>query len=209
MLSIKARRLFGAALFRVHKIFTVADIKNVHWVYIVLAAALLLIAPIFLKAYLFYDKDAKKVYFLLTIDKLSLIGGYGEKVKEGIALHLSEKKAVIVSLRSLVGMRSQFNLRKDYSIRKIRLITECGSEKIPQLPFFYALAGNIVAQTFGAVSYATGGETVFSIDSLMYDGESIFKITLTIDAVLLLFTVCVTVAKILLRKIEEWIRKTK
>ncbi|PWM70877.1 MAG: hypothetical protein DBX59_09935 [Bacillota bacterium] len=192
-----------------YKFQAVADIKLVHWVYIVFAVSLLLILPIFANLYFFYDKDIKKFFFLLTVDRIALFGGYGERIKGGVALHLSENKAVIFSFKSIFGMRSQFSLRKDYYIRKIGVLTECGSENAPQIPFIYALSGNIFAKIFGAVSRETGCETTFQNDTVLYEDDTVFKISLRVNAVFNLFTVCITLAKIILRKLEKWIMKTK
>lgn len=180
--------------------------RNVIWVYIVFAAALTAILPIFADLYAFYDKDLKKCYFFLSLNGISLFGGYGERIRGGFALHFSEKKAVIVSFSSIFGMRSQFSLRKDYYVRKISILTECGSENQPILPFIYAVSANILSQFVGLA--AEENATAFRNDTIVYEDCSALKISARINVVFNLFTVGVTLFKIILRKIEEWIRKT-
>ncbi len=192
-----------------YKIFCVANIKNVHWVYIVFAALLAGILPIFADLYLFYDKNIKKFFFLFTLYRVPIFGGYGEKIQGGFVLHISDKKAVILPYSSIAGMRSQFNLRKDYYFRKLFLLTECGSKNAPFIPFFYAFSANILTKIVGAVSQTTGGETQIKNNTIVYEDDSVFKISFRLNAVFNLITVFITLIKIILRKLEQWIMKTK
>ena len=180
-----------------------------HWVYIALAAYAALLCPIFADAYLYYDKDLAKFCFRITLYGIPVLGGYGEKIKGGLALHFSEKKAAVFTFRSVFGMRSQFNLHKDYMIRKIGVLAEYGSENAPALPFAFAFVSHVLAQIFGAVNAETGGTAALRYDAALYEARSLFRIQMHINVVFNLFTVAVTLVKVILRKAETWIKRTK
>lgn len=205
-----AKIFAGIILYQIshpHKNRRIANITIVLKIYAVTIAAVLLIFPNFLKLRFLYDKSCKKMFFAVHIDKIRILGGYAERIKEGFAFHISEKKAFIMPYRSLIGMKSNFNLRKDYFIREIKFLTELGSEKFPQIPFMFAVASNILTDIYGAVRNSEEIHTEFRNDVLLYENENVLKISAEIEVVFNLLTILITLSKLLLRKIENGLRK--
>lgn len=205
-----AKIFAGIILYQIshpHKNRRIANITIVLKIYAVTIAAVLLIFPNFLKLRFLYDKSCKKMFFAVHIDKIRILGGYAERIKEGFAFHISEKMAFIMPYRSLIGMKSNFNLRKDYFIRKIKFLTELGSEKLPQMPFMFAVASNILTDIYGAVRNSEEIYTEFRNDVLLYENENVLKISAEIEVVFNLLTILITLSKLLLRKIENGLRK--
>lgn len=192
-----------------HKFSVIANITNVFKIYAVTITALFLIFPFILNLRFIYDKNYKKLFFSAHIYGISILGGYIERIREGFAIHVSENKALILPYRSLIGMRSNFNLRKNYFIRKINLLTELGSEDLPQLPFMFAVASNIASNIYGALRKSAEGNTIFKSDVLLYEEKNVLKISAEIEVVFNIFTILITFFKLFLRKIEKWITKTK
>ena len=190
-----------------HNFKRFADIIIVLIVFIVFGLFLLLICPFFLKFRAIYDKNLKRVFFAVNLDGFPIFGGYIERITDGFAIHLSAAKAVIVPYASLLGMPSNFSLRKDYFIRKVHILTEAGSEQAPQFPFMYAVAANIVSKIYGTTRETLGVPTAFKNDVLLYENENVFKISVAADVVFNLLTVFITLSKLLLRKIENGLRK--
>lgn len=71
----------------------------------------------------------------------------------------------------------------------------------------YAVAANIVSKIYGTTRETLGVPTAFKNDVLLYENENVFKISVAADVVFNLLTVFITLSKLLLRKIENGLRK--
>lgn len=171
--------------------------------YITVAVFVVLIFPIFIKTEVFFDKNVKKAFFAITLyGKIKILGGYAEIIKEGLAFHLSRKKAVILPFASL-DMRKQFSLTKDYRIYSFYLLTELGSENSAAIPFTAAMIENVASKISFTVASYNNPRLKLRSDILLHEEESVFKINFGLNVLFNLLTVLITLTKIIIGKISD------
>lgn len=102
------------------------------FVFFVLATillALLLFTPIFLETNIYYDVMGRKLAFSVYGYKfIKLMGGYIATYDGGIAVHRSEKKAVLIPYSQLNSERKRFSFVKTFRLKSFSLTTETGAE---------------------------------------------------------------------------------
>ena len=85
----------------------------------------LLIFPIFLNIDVYYRKDIKKVFFNICIYKrLKVFGGYISIIKDGLLIHYTNKKALLISFKSIFGIKNKVKPLKDYHFININSLIE-------------------------------------------------------------------------------------
>ena len=94
-----------------------------------LAVLLVLFFPIFLNADFYYQIRSKKVGFYLSLyGKIKLIGGYISTYPGGVAIHLSQKKALLTGYREMDEQRKKFPFQDFFTLKKISLHIRTGAE---------------------------------------------------------------------------------
>lgn len=172
-------------------------------VYITAAVFFVLLFPLSVRFDVFFDKSAAKMYFSVTLyGKLKIVGGYAEIIKEGIAMHLTDKKAVILPFASL-DMRKQFSLTKDYRVYSFYVISELGNNCSAVAPFMFAAAENAIAKTFFAVMNYFKPRLKLENDVLLYEEKNVFKLNAGLTVVFNLLTLMITFIKIIIGKLTN------
>ena len=89
----------------------------------------LLIFPLNLGINFVMLKEEKKAFFgIYLFGIIKVAGGYAEKITEGFAVHLSDKKAVIINYKAIIGAKDRIKPFMDYHFTNIRAVIELGSE---------------------------------------------------------------------------------
>ena len=90
---------------------------------------LLLFFPIYIESDSHYDMNRKKFGFAVYLyGFIKVIGGYVTTYQGGFALHVSEKKAIIVPYSQLNSERKRFSFIKTFRLVSLKLTTETGAE---------------------------------------------------------------------------------
>lgn len=96
---------------------------------LVLGILIFFFTPIFIKTDSHYDMNRKKLGFSLFIfGFIKILGGYIGTYKGGLALHLSEKKAILVPYNKLNSERKRFSFIKTFRIITFNVTIETGAE---------------------------------------------------------------------------------
>lgn len=107
-----------------------------------------LIFPLFLNIDLYFSHSAKKLFFGVDLfGFIKLLSGYAQLLNDGIALHLSDKKAIIIFYKNITGMGKSVKPLRDYHIIKTDFNIETGSEN----NFFAATAAAYTIKFFGDI----------------------------------------------------------
>jgi len=131
----------------------------------------LLFFPIYLEADLHYDMNRKKFTFaLLLYRKLKLVGGYATTYEGGVALHLSKKKAALISYWEMDKKRKKFSFTKAFKIKTFLLTTETGAE--------YLFAVSAAQTILRAVFLAKGGEREKIRNNLWLTDGDVLRVSL-------------------------------
>ena len=87
----------------------------------------LLLFPIVLSAYTFFDWEGRKVGFALYLfGVLKVFSGYAAPYSKGLALHFTKNTAILIPYDQMMAARSKFKIAKGFVICRIRQITEIG-----------------------------------------------------------------------------------
>jgi hypothetical protein len=91
--------------------------------------AVLLFFPIYLSLNLYFDMNRKKLCFSINIYKwFKLLGGYIVPYPKGIALHVSNKKAILLQYNEFEKERKKFSFFQTIRLRKTSIVAETGAE---------------------------------------------------------------------------------
>ena len=117
--------------------------------FITLITVALLFFPIYLKGDAHYDMNRKKFAFCVYgFGFIKLIGGYASTYKGGVALHVTDEKAILIPYTQMNAKRKKFSILKTFHLKSLTLTAETGAEYI--LPI-------AVSQTLFAIYYAING----------------------------------------------------
>lgn len=96
--------------------------------------SILLIAlffPILISGSLHFDFKRGKYAFCFKIyKKIRIFGGYASFYPEGIALHVSNKKAILLPFRDLNSKRKNFSFVKTFELLSLKMIVEVPIENL-------------------------------------------------------------------------------
>ncbi len=165
---------------------------------------LLLFCPISVTAYMHLDGRSRKLQFAARLyNSLLLAGGYSEARAEGIAVHLSRKKALILPYGQMLKARPDFNKLRGFHIREIGAVAETGTSTAGILLAAVLLtAGSAVGKIFRAKGRA------YRCDVLLSSAHHLSfaaQIKIAFD----LMTVLVLVVKLALEALIVWIEHKK
>ncbi len=92
----------------------------------------LLFFPVYIETDAHYDMNRRKLAFAVFAYKIiPIIKGYAATYKGGIALHLSEKKAVLIPYSQMESERKRFSFIRTFRLKTFILTTESGAEYLP------------------------------------------------------------------------------
>ncbi len=92
---------------------------------------LLFLFPIFVGLDVYLDLRENKASFAISTFGLRVFGGYAEVRREGIAIHLTEKFALLLTYDKMGDTRKYFEVTAGFQLYKLHQIVETGgSDKI-------------------------------------------------------------------------------
>lgn len=170
--------------------------------------ALLFVLPLHVSVDAHLDVKENKCWFFLGLYRhIKLLGGYGQITKDGIALHITKKKAIFIPYEKISDTRDKFEITKGFQLVRLHQIIETGG------------AGSIYGIMWGAVNTAFAG-SVFSVlqtkhpflslrNNLLLSNRTELKVTLQTEVALNLLVLSVAISKKLLEALIKWIKTKK
>ena len=102
---------------------------------IILGIVMILFFPIYLDTNLHYDMNRRKLSFgIYFYNFLKIIGGYIATYPGGFALHVTDKKAILLPYNQLKDEQKRFSFMRSFHLKKFSLITETGANYL--MPIF-------------------------------------------------------------------------
>ncbi len=96
---------------------------------IALILASLLFFPIIVQSAFHYDMNEKKAGLSIRIFKIfPIVGGYIQTYPGGLAIHVSQKKAILIPYQNMDRERKKFSFVKTFRLIAFTLTTETGAE---------------------------------------------------------------------------------
>ena len=128
---------------KIHTFFDTAHIIDMGSVFFLLIFFLLFL-PIYIEVNLHFDMNRRKLSFGIYGYKfIKLLGGYIATYSGGLALHVSDKKAIIVPYIELNNERKRFSFFKFFRLKKVNLSIETGAEYL-----LYAIGAHIAMRAY-------------------------------------------------------------
>lgn len=170
---------------------------------ILLGIVFLLFCPIFLEIDLYYDVREKKFGFGLYGYKIvKLLGGYALTYPGGIALHVSDKKAILIPYSELDNERKRFSFMRTFRLKSFVLTTETGAE--------YLLPVSVAHALLRVLFFAIGGKKEKIENNLWLTDGDVFRVALNCVLFFNLFILLRAFLKFLKEKFSSlWQKKIK
>ena len=169
-----------------------------------LIAALLIAAilffPIYLETDAHYDMNRKKFAFAVYLYKhIPIIGGYVATYPGGIALHVSQKKAILVPYKQLDSQRKKFSIFKTFRLKGFNLTTESGAE--------YLLITSAAHALLRTAFFIKGGKKEYIENNLWLTDGDVLRISLNCLLYFNLYILLKSFVKFCKEKIQLLCRK--
>lgn len=172
----------------------------------IFAFIIVLIFPVFLTTYFYIDGNKKQLYFCLKIfSKIKILSGYIQFIKDGIAIHLTKKKAIIIPYLIKFDLQKTYKLAKEYNVIQFFSIIEHGNVDLIEkykISMLYSSINNLICPI---IQYRKQYLKIKN-DLILYELNSKIKVTIKLVLVFNLISIISTIIKIILEKIS-WIEK--
>ena len=168
---------------------------------IVILTYILLIFPIFIRIDVAFTKDAKKILYKIRLFNLFvLFYGYVEKVNEGIAIHLSKRKAIIITNDKLFDVKNKIKPLKDYHVIRLFMQIDLGNKESILTSLSTAWSINFVTQYVEWFLENSKPYVKFNSAINVYEEKDLFCVKINATFVFNLLMVTISLIKILLEK---------
>ncbi len=162
----------------------------------------LLFFPIYLQTDAHYDMNRRKFAFGIYLYKrLRLLGGYVGVYPGGVALHVTEKKAILLPYSKMNSERKRFSFMRTFRLISCVFTTETGAEYL--LPISYA---HMILRTY---FFVIGGNKEGIENNVWLTDGDVLRISASIILRFNLFLILKNVIKFLKEKIKHLWRKKK
>lgn len=169
----------------------------------VLSVAILLF-PVFLNVNLYIDLNDKKGWFSFYIlHSIKIYGGYASLYKEGIAFHLTDRKAVLLPYGDMVNMRQKFEITRGFRLLTYSHVIEIGLSDHDAQIFAAAVLLRRISDFFGTYFIVKKNCQSFHGDIVVRCGENCAKASIHFVLFFNLIILMIAIFKILLGKIME------
>ena len=161
-----------------------------------------LILPIFIKVWFNFSGKEKKLFFCITIfGFIKIISGYAEKIKEGIAVHISKNKAFIFTFKNIFDARNKVKPLKDYHVIRFESVTEIGSSSSSMLPLLVSYTASFIDNVLCWFLYNNKPQLHVDNKIFVFEGEDRFEIFCKFNVVLNALMLIISLIKILMEKL--------
>lgn len=160
------------------------------------------IFPIFLTTYVYFDTSKMHTYFCLKIfSKIKILSGYIQFIKDGIAIHLTEKKAIIIPYLIKFDLQKTYKLAKEYNVTSFCSIIEYGNFDLIKNTKV-AIVHNSINNLICPIIHDRKQYLKIKNDLVLYNTNTKPKITIKFVLLFNLVSIISTLIKIILEKIS-------
>lgn len=185
----------------------IANIKIV--LTIIIATLIIIIFPIFLNVKIVFDDSNVLRYKINLFSIFNIFGGNVELLEDGIIIHLTKSKAILIKYSELIDLRKKFEPIKDFHLVQFITDIEMGAEDILDafgiISFSYLLISSIIKCIVNTFKPYLEMKTNIKIS----ESKDIFGIKVRITLIFNLLIVIISAIKILMEKIIYAIKNTR
>ncbi len=164
--------------------------------------------PIFLWLDAYVDIPKNRAWFSLSAYRyLKLFGGYGQLDREGIAVHLTKKKAVFIPFDKMADTRKKFEITKGFQLWRFCQTVETGGADAVYGIFIAAFLQSLGGGTFAYLRTKHPFLTLKN-DTLLAENACL-KFSIETATVFNGFVLGTAIIKKALEALINWIRKKR
>ena len=164
-------------------------------------AILILFFPIIFDVHLHYDMNRRKCGFGIYAYKIfKIIGGYIATYAGGLAMHISDKKALLIPYTDLNNERKRFSFVRFFRLQRMSLTIETGADYL-----FVSTLGHMILRAY---YFIIGGDRAKMKNNLLLVHGDELRIGLHCALLFNLWMVICSSIKFLKEKIQFYVRKT-
>lgn len=164
--------------------------------------------PVFVSVDAYVDPKENRAWFSLSLYKIfKLFGGYGQLTPDGIAVHLTKKKALFVSYAKMGDTRKKFEITQGFQLWKFHQVIETGTVSSPFCVLTAAALQSLSGSIFSV--WQTRYPFLSLKNSVLLREEACFKISVRTTVVFNGLVVTIALTKKILEAIINWIRRKK
>lgn len=175
---------------------------------VLLSIVIFFITPIFINGKFYFNKKHLKLFYKITLfGFIKILKGYAEVIEEGIIIHLTKKKALLIPYNNIFEIRKKVEPLRDYHLIKANFYFNLGNEESLFLPITFSFLINY-AQSFIAWFFYHK-KPYFDINTSIniYEKENVFEIKFDGTVVFNLLMILFSLIKILVGKMFYAIAK--
>ncbi len=178
------------------------------FVYSTFFGVLLFLFPVFVSLDGYADVTENKFFFSVGLYRLfKVFGGYLRFSREGIIIHLTKKKAVILPYDKMTDTRKKFEITKGFQLYRMHQIIETGNVNYPAVVLLGALLQSVGGQVFSVLQ--TKHPFLSLKNSTLISEESALKITFQAVTVFNGLVLSMALSKKILEGMIAWLRRRK
>lgn len=160
----------------------------------------IMIMPLNISVNVAVVKKYRKIFFgIYLYGAIKIFGGYIEKISEGLAIHYTNKKAIIIRSKDLIGARKSIKPFMDYHFVKFKTLTETGvGETVTHL--YALLIINFINNATAKILNKKKPYLTIDNGFNLYANEDIFNLFLKSNVYLNLVMIVSSIIKVLTEK---------
>lgn len=177
-----------------------ADIKIVLTVVLIIIS--IIIFPIFLSGNFNISQQKLKLFYKLKLFRIfTILKGYAEFINEGIIIHLTKRKAVIIPFENLFEVKKKVEPLKDYHLISCSFNAEIGNKENIFEPLSTAFTLNYIYNYIKWFLYHKKPYFKSNVKIEVFDSKDVFELYLNGTVVFNLLMVLISIIKILMGKL--------
>lgn len=166
--------------------------------------------PIFINVNAFIDVKNKKGCFGIYLFRfIKIYGGYATLYKEGIAIHLTENKAVLLPFNEMADTRKKFEITDGFQIVSYHQVVEIGNRENTGGALMAAVAAEAVSGALFSFFFAKKKYLSLKSGTLLLSDKNELKVSANLKTVFNVLVLSMAAIKIILEKVLHHERKRK
>lgn len=161
----------------------------------------ILIFPILLSVDIAFILEKQKLFYTIKIFGVKIIRGYVELIKEGVVIHLTRLKAIIIPYSNVLTMRSKVKPLKDYHFLKFKSILEIGEFDSLIKSIFISFALRYCSEQINWYLHCKKPYFKYDDRIIIYEEKNKLNYYLNADVVFNMLMVVISLIKIIVEKI--------
>jgi hypothetical protein len=176
---------------------------------VVVTIYLLLVFPLFLNFNGYYCSGNKIFFYFELFGFIKILSGYAQVYKDGIGIHLTDKKALFIPFSNFLGLGKSIKPLKDYHLIKASIYFDLPGEKdlvtTVVLSFLIDFIANFISFNLKNVKQYVKTKT----NTIINQHRELFALSLNFTVVFNIFMIVLSLIKMLMEKIYYETRKRK